>query len=364
MTKREEEILNLIKKNPLISQNELSDALGITRSSVAVHITNLIKKGYIKGKGYIVNDGDFVVVIGGANVDIVGIAKKNLIYKDSNIGNIKMSLGGVGRNIAENLVRLGINTKLITAVGDDIYGTKIVNECRDLGIDLENSLKLKGYRSSVYMSVLDSKNDMHVAISEMDILENMSIEFIKQNKNIIESSKIAVIDTNIPKDVIEYIVNNCKDTKFFLDTVSTEKSKKIKDIIGKFHTIKPNKYEAEILSDMKIEDNEDLKKVSKFFIDKGVKRVFISLGEKGTYYNDEEGNERFVESKKVDVKNANGAGDAFVSGLVYSYLRDYSIEDTIEFAMGCSCMALTHEDTINPNINVESVSSIIEKMQN
>lgn len=361
MTKREEEILNLIKKNPLISQNQLSDVLGITRSSVAVHITNLIKKGYIKGKGYIVNDEDFVVVIGGANVDILGIAKKNLIYKDSNIGKIKMSLGGVGRNIAENLVRLGINTKLITTIGDDLYGTKILNECRDLGIDLENSLMLKGYNSSVYMSILDSKNDMHVAISEMEILDNMSIDFIKQKKNIIESSKVAIIDTNIPKEIIEYVVNNFKDTKFFLDTVSTEKSKKVKDIIGKFHTIKPNKYEAEILSGIEIKNKEDLTKVSEFFLNKGVERVFISLGEEGTYYNDQKGNEKIVTPNKVEVRNANGAGDAFVSGLVYSYLRDYSVEDTINFSMACSAMALSHENTINPNINPEDVNLLVEQ---
>ncbi|MBS5824625.1 MAG: winged helix-turn-helix transcriptional regulator, partial [Clostridium argentinense] len=270
MTKREEEILNLIKSNPLISQNELSEVLGITRSSVAVHIANLIKKGYISGKGYIINDGNFVTVIGGANVDILGFSCKELRYKDSNIGNIKVSLGGVGRNIAENLVRLGVNTRLITAIGDDMYGMKILNECRDIGIDLEHSLRLKGYDSSVYMSILDSSGDMHLAISQMEILDNMSIDFIKQKKNVIENSKVCIIDTNLPKDVIEYIVNNFKDTKFFLDTVSTEKSKKVKDVIGRFHTIKPNKYEAEILSGMKITNDEDLSKVCDYFLDKGV----------------------------------------------------------------------------------------------
>lgn len=362
MTKREEEILNLIKSNPLISQNELSDILKITRSSVAVHITNLIKKGYIKGKGYIVSDEDFAVVIGGANVDIVGISQNELRYKDSNIGHIKMSLGGVGRNIAENLVRLGVNTKLITAIGDDIYGMKILNECRDIGIDLENSLKLKGYNSSVYMSILDSSNDMHLAISEMDILSNMSIDFIKQKRNIIENSRVAVIDTNIPKDVMDYIVNNFKETEFFLDTVSTEKSKKVKDIIGKFHTIKPNRYEAEMLSGIEINSNDDFKKVSNFFLEKGVKRVFLSLGEEGIYYNDADGFEKFVKPPETKVVNANGAGDAFVSGLVYSYIKDYSIEDTINFAMGCSKMAISHENTINPNINLENVNSILKEM--
>ena len=54
MTQRERQILNWIKENPMISQQELADKAGITRSSAAVHISNLMKKGYISGKGYIV----------------------------------------------------------------------------------------------------------------------------------------------------------------------------------------------------------------------------------------------------------------------------------------------------------------------
>ena len=77
MTNREQEILDLIKKDPMISQSELGEILGITRSSVAVHITNLIKKGKILGKGYIVKENPYVTVVGGVNMDIHGIPKKD-----------------------------------------------------------------------------------------------------------------------------------------------------------------------------------------------------------------------------------------------------------------------------------------------
>jgi DNA-binding CsgD family transcriptional regulator len=114
MTKREEELLKLIRKNPAYSQSELAAILGITRSSVAVHITNLVKKGHILGKGYILKQEDYICVLGGSNMDIVGFPNKRLIQNDSNPGKVKISLGGVGRNIAENLVHLGISTKLIS----------------------------------------------------------------------------------------------------------------------------------------------------------------------------------------------------------------------------------------------------------
>ncbi|WP_291572117.1 PfkB family carbohydrate kinase [Clostridium sp. UBA4548] len=360
MTNREEEVLYLIKNNPLISQNELAKLLGITRSSVGVHITNLIKKGYINGRGYIINEENFVSIIGGANMDILGFSNDNLRTNDSNPGKIKVSLGGVGRNIGENLVRLGVNTKLITVLGDDLYGNKIVDESRILGLNLDNSLQLEGYATSVYMSILDNNGDMQVAISQMDIFENMSIEFIKQKKNVIESSKICVIDTNIPKDVLEYVVTNFKNTKFFLDTVSATKSIKAKDVIGKFHTIKPNKLEAEILSGISIKNEKDVEKASQYFLNEGVKNVFISLGEKGIYYSNGV-TKGYLRSPKVKVINANGAGDSFLAGVIYSTLRNDSIYEAAKFGVGCSLLTICHENTINPNICIESVNKKLKE---
>lgn len=359
MTNREQEILKLIKKNPMVSQNDLSEALGITRSSVAVHITNLIKKGRIAGKGYIVQDEEFITVVGGVNVDITGFPSSNLMQKDSNPGRVKISLGGVGRNIAENLVKLGVHTKLISAVGEDIYGQTVLDEARLIGLDMQDSLILKEQPTSTYMAILDENGDMDVAIAHMDIFEKISIDFIKQKKHLIENSKACVIDTNIPREVIEYILTNNKKTDFFLDTVSTAKALKIKDLIGNFHTIKPNKIEAQILSGIKINSEKDLEACAEYFLNKGVKRVFISLGEEGLYYNDG-GNKSHVPAHKINVVNATGAGDAFIAALVYCHYNDFDINYSARFAMSASVLALSHEDTINPNMSVENVNRLIK----
>jgi pseudouridine kinase len=359
MTNREQEILELIRKNPMISQNDLAKTLGITRSSVAVHITNLIKKGRIAGKGYIVKDEEFVTVVGGVNVDIIGFPNSSLVPKDSNPGRVKISLGGVGRNIAENLVKLGIHTKLISAVGEDIYGQKVLDEARLIGLDMQDSLILREQPTSTYMAVLDEKGDMNVAIAHMDIFEKISIDFIKQKKHLIENSKACVIDTNIPKEVIEYILTNNKKTDFFLDTVSTAKAVKIKNLIGNFHTIKPNRIEAEILSGIKINSEKDFEACAEYFLNKGVKRVFISLGEKGLYYNDGI-NKSHIPAHKINVVNATGAGDAFMAALVYCYYNDFDMDYSARFAMSASVLTLSHENTINPNMSVENVNSLIK----
>ncbi len=139
MTQRERQLLNWIEENPLISQQELADKAGITRSSVAVHISNLMKKGYISGKGYIIHTAPYVTVVGGVNMDIGGWPGEVPVMQDSNPGVVRMSLGGVGRNIAHNMGLLGMDVRLLTVFGDDINAQKIAASCGELGIDISQS---------------------------------------------------------------------------------------------------------------------------------------------------------------------------------------------------------------------------------
>lgn len=354
MTKREEELLELIRKNPAISQNELAAALGITRSSAAVHITNLTKKGYILGKGYILKQDAYVSVLGGSNMDIFGFPYKELLLQDSNPGRVKVALGGVGRNIAENLVYLGVPTKLLSAVGEDIYGKKILEHAGSIGLDMKDSLVLSQMPTSTYLAILDEKGDMKVAISHMDILDEISVDFIQDKKQVIEGSRLCIIDTNIPADVINYVLDNCKNTEFFLDTVSSTKAQKVKSRIGAFHTIKPNRIEAELLSDIKIDGIDNMLKASEYFLNKGVKRVFITLGSEGVFYNDGN-NHKLIPSPEVKVVNATGAGDAFLAALAFCHYSNYAIDESARFSMTAAILALSCEETINTNISKESI---------
>ena len=121
----------------------------------------------------------YVTLIGAANVDIHGFSKDILINRDSNPGRIKVCPGGVSRNIAENLTRLGIRTELITAVGGDPNGALILDSCKSLGIGTEHTLIAPDAVSSVYMAIMDSSKDMALAISDMTISGKISIDFLE-----------------------------------------------------------------------------------------------------------------------------------------------------------------------------------------
>lgn len=142
-----------------------------------------------------------------------------------------------------------------------------------------------------------------------------------------------------------------------MDTVSTTKALKIKDLLGYFHTIKPNKIEAERLSGIKIENDKDLHTVAEYFFKKGVQRVFITLGADGIYYNDGKHKGK-IAGKKLKAVNTTGAGDAFVAALVYCHLQEMGIKDTANFAQNASILTLMHENTINPNMSLENIINI------
>lgn len=241
-------------------------------------------------------------------MDILGFTAEKLLYEDSNPGKIKISCGGVARNIAENLARMDVSVKLITALGEDMYGKKIIEESKLCGIDISDSLVLKDSLTSMYMAIMDEDGDMKLALCDADIVERISIDFLKSKHHIFNNSKIIVLDTGLRKEVLEYVVTNYKNIPIFLDPVSIRRSTKVKNLLGYFDTIKLNRHEAEYLSDMSITSRDDLARAGNYFTSRGVKNVFITLGSEGVYFKNNDTSE-YIPSQRVHVVNATGAGE-------------------------------------------------------
>lgn len=357
MTNREREILKLIEENPLISQNELSEKLNITRTSVGVHISKLLKKGQIIGKGYILPHEKNIVVIGGANIDIAGISYDKLQDYDSNPGKVSISLGGVGRNIAENLARLGQEVELITALGTDLYGEEILKKSKEIGIKMNNSLVSSKGGTSTYLSIIDENRDMRIAISSMDINSEIDLKFLEEKLKYINRSKLCILDTNISKESLEFLGEKIQ-VPIFIDCVSTIKAEKIKGILGKFYAIKANKLEAEKLTGVKFNSVDDLKSMGEYFLRKGIKEVYITLGEKGVYFcNSEESN--LYPAIKGNIINTTGAGDAFMAGIAYSFIEGVSPKESCMNGIAAATIAMSSVETISKEMSLEKINKLL-----
>ena len=300
----------------------------------------------------------YVCVIGGSNVDIVGYPDGELRTHDSNPGIVKTSLGGVGRNIAENLARLGVATKLLSVVGDDAYGRRILDHAQAIGLDMDAALIADAPTSS-YLCVLDEARDMHVGIAHMDILEQMDIPYLQAHAELIQNALFCVVDTNLP-EILSYLVTHFS-VPFVLDTVSAAKATRARDLLEHFHTIKANRLEAEILSGITIRSETHLQKAGRYFMTQGIENAIITLGAEGVYFKTPR-QEGIIRTAPVDMVSASGAGDALMAGLVYGLIREMPWEETLRFAMGASLMAIRSEETIHPDLSPQRVEAVIRAL--
>ena len=359
MTQRERQILQLIEADPMISQQSIADKLGITRSSVAVHISNLMKKGCIAGKGYVLRSGSYAVVVGGVNVDIGGRSFAPLVAADSNPGAVTMSLGGVGRNIAHNMSLMGVDVRLLTAYGDDLNGERVAASCSELGIDMSHALRVPGAVTSTYLYLTDPDGDMALAVSDMAVCEKITPAYLAVNLPILQNAQVVVADTNIPAESLQYLAENLT-VPLFIDPVSTAKAEKLRPILSKIHTLKPNRLEAELLSGVKITCKEDVVKAADRLTELGVHRMFISLGTDGVYA--AMGDQRlWLPNIPGHIVNTTGCGDAFMAALVWAYLEGSDLEATARAGLAAGSIAMESGETINPNMSAEALKARMER---
>ena len=359
MTQRERQILQLIESNPMISQQALAEELGITRSSVAVHISNLMSKGHIAGRGYVLRSGSYAVVVGGVNVDIGGKSFAPLIAADSNPGMVKISLGGVGRNIAHNLSLLGTDVRMLTAFGDDVHGQRIAASCSELGIDASHARRITGGTTSTYLYLTDEQGEMALAVSDMEICKKITPTYLAGNLSLLQNAQLIIADANIPQESLVYLAENCT-APLFCDPVSTTKAEKLRPILNRIHPLKPNKLEAELLSGVKIETKEDVAKAADKLLELGVHRMFISLGSDGVYA--AMGSERlWLPNLPGNMVNTTGCGDAFMAAIGWAYLEGMNLKETALAGLAAGSIAMESAETINPAM---SATAIKDRMKN
>jgi len=361
MTEREQQILALLRQDPLIPQQQLADQLGISRSAIAGHIMNLVQKGHILGKGYILASQRYVVLLGGANMDIRGATPQALRFSDSNPGRVSCSPGGVARNIAENLARLGADCRLISCVGDDLYGRSLLETTQRAGVDVRPCRVLPDAATSTYLSIHGPDGDMSIAINDMEILTRLDAAMLAPQRELVRHAGLIVADTNLSPDALAWLFAEVRDTPVFVDTVSAFKAERIRPWLAQIHTLKPNRIEAASLSGLPLDCAADVQAVAGWFHTQGVQQLILSMGADGVYFSNgvEQG---WSPPPPVDIVNATGAGDALMAGLAWGWLQDMPLPDTIQLAQACAALTLSSAATNNPTLSLAAVQHLIRTL--
>jgi len=266
---------------------------------------------------------------------------------------MNISFGGVGRNIAENLARLGANVSLITALGDDFYEEEIEKHLRGLQIDLSNSLRLKDQATSTYLCINNKEGDMAVAISDMDIYEKITPAFLDAKISFINRGMLLVIDGNIPKPCIDHILKKVT-VPVVAEPVSIAKAMRFADSLDKITIFKPNRYELGALTGVDVSNEAGLKKAADILLNKGVENLIVSLGEEGVFLANSEKMERKPAFACKEV-NTTGCGDSLIAAVSYATSIGKDLFTAADYGLAAASICIEHDGAISPDMLLDNI---------
>lgn len=308
-------------------------------------------------------DARYVAGIGAANVDVHGRSRSPIVMRDSNPGLLGTSAGGVTRNILENLARQGVRTALLTAVGNDVYGEKILRDSAAAGIDVSHVLVRGDVSSSCYIAMLDERGDMLLAMSDMRIIQDLPGSYLEENRALLQGAAAVVCDACLPCAYLEELLDGAAaGVKVLVDPVSTAYARNMEPIVGKFYGVKPNEMELAVLSGLPVESEADVERAAEALLLRGVTCVAVSRGERGCYYADADGARMFRALRPVErMANATGAGDAFMAGFAHALIEGVPLERRLDYALSSGITAIESMPTINPDMSDALVKENIER---
>ena len=363
MHPKENDVLKHIKDNPFISQTELAKKVGLTNSSVAAIVSELVKKEFIQGQAYVLNAEYPIVCIGAANLDRKFFVHDQLIHGTSNPIQSAHSVGGVARNIGENLGRLGESVALITTRGDD-GEWKTIHDLTAPFINLDFAEHIAGQSTGCYTALISHEGEMEYGFADMNIYDYLTPEVLIKQTYILKRAKCIIADLNTPKVSLDFLCAYAEkhDLNLVLIPVSGPKMNRMPDNLHAVDWLIVNRDETEAHFNIKIHSDEDLLKAAGMWNEAGVSHVIVTNGVKSIAYSGKsDGGKIYSIIPSEKVVDVTGAGDSFSSAIVFGWLKGYPIDDIVKMAMMNSSKTIETEYTVRQDLTEKQLIKDMEE---
>jgi pseudouridine kinase len=297
-----------------------------------------------------------VVVIGAASLDTKGRPRDPLVSGTSNPGHIRVSPGGVGRNVAENLARLGVPTVLLSAVGDDAAGRQILEITEAGGVDVSRVLITSECPSASYLAIANEMGSLAVSVDDMEIMELVTPKYIYAHRRWIKEAGMVVLDANLTPAAMKSAVSIAEKAvvPVCLDPVSVALAPRVEPYLKQLCTIVPNTDEAEALCGLPASDRFEAMTAAQRLVSMGVATAIITLAEKGLVYatSEESGH---VPAIDIEIADSTGGGDALTGAVVYGLVNGFSVSEAVRLGVSAATLTLTCADTVCPYLSLEAL---------
>ena len=307
-------------------------------------------------------DAHRLYVVGGNNVDISATSRTPLVYGDSNPGKVRTGMGGVGRNIAENLARLGWRVSLVTAFGDDHFSRIVTAHARQTGIDLTHSLHVPGATGCVYICVNDADGEMAVAVNDMALCALLTPEFLTSKLDVLNEAEAIVLDANLDEAAILMLARQCKPP-VFADAVSTKKAGKLMAALPYLAGLKVNRMELELLTGVHITAESDILSAAGLLHAQSVRYVLVTLGGEGAFaFNGAQ--HAFAPIIQGPVVNTTGCGDAFTAAAVTGILGRQALPYVLRAGLAAASLCARSENAVSEMLTEKLLADTVRSAQN
>jgi pseudouridine kinase len=295
-----------------------------------------------------------VLVIGAANFDIKGRMFETPLLESSNPAAMRTSFGGVARNIAENLSRLGMPALLMTAVGDDIPGRDMLTSAFDAGINVSRSLKITGETTGTYLAALDTRGDLYLGLDDIRIMRHLTPAYLLKHEEAFRTCTMIVFDLNLPDESIEMLLTLAKrhSKPVCADPTATTITHRLKPFLSRLDVITPNADEAQILLDgFKINSDERALEAARKLVAAGVKTAVITQDKYGACFATADDAAQ-LPAPQVTIADTTGAGDSLTAMLVYGLVRGWPLRKCVRLGMALAAHTLSTTDTVARDLSL------------
>ncbi|WP_445477883.1 carbohydrate kinase [Lysinibacillus irui] len=363
MNEREQAVLALIRQNPFMSQQEMADAMNLSRPVLANLVSSLTKQGKIVGRAYILPEENEIICIGGANLDRKFHVKGNVQFGTSNPASSSFSVGGVGRNIAENLGRLNHQVTLLTTAGKDA-DWQVIQEASESFMNLRYVEQLAEASTGSYTAIMDEQGELALAVANMEVYDLLLPSLLKKHETMLVNAGCFILDLNCPKETVAYIqqVAIARNIPLVIVPVSSPKMNRLPETLQGVTWFICNTDEAETIVGHKIENATHYEKALQQLLQLGAEHVIITAGSKGVYAASATIAPSHFAAKVIDkIEDVTGAGDAFVSAVIHSWLTGQSFATSIDAGLTNAKNTLASPYTVRPELSVDLLTSEMEE---
>ncbi|MEA5116894.1 MAG: carbohydrate kinase family protein [Propionicimonas sp.] len=303
----------------------------------------------------------YAVVVGGAAMDVKARSAAPVRMQTSNPGTVTQTPGGVGRNIAEGIARLGSPVHLVAAVGDDPAGNALAQQARTAGIGVGH-LVLVPHPTGSYLALLDHDGELVVAVSDFAATDALTTAGLAGSRELIADAAVVVVDANLSAEVFAWVLRTATDAgvRVVFEPVSVAKAARLAHLVQPAVPIfatTPNTDELAALAGRPVGTLDELIAATRLLHDRGVANVWVSRGVAGSLLSTD-GEVTLLQAGPTEVVDVTGAGDALTAGFVHGLLTGADVTSAARLGHRVAALTVASRHTVRPDLATAVAESL------